>query len=105
MKAYAADLNFGAAAVDAGLSGSGTDAGGLISSLMSGVMTIAALLLLMYLLWGGIEWITSGGDTSKVQKARDRMTQAVIGMVVISSATAIFLLVQTFLGIEILTFN
>lgn len=34
-------------------------------------------------LWGAIEWITAGGDSGKVGKARDKITQAIIGLVIL----------------------
>lgn len=82
-----------------------TGFGLFLGRVFSGLMIIAALLLLLYLIWGGVEWITSGGDSGKVQKARDRMTQAIIGILVLSSTVAIFTLVQRFLGISVLTFR
>lgn len=77
----------------------------LIGQWLQIAIVIAALVLLLYLIWGGIEWITSGGDKGKVEKARNRITQAVIGVIVLSASTAIFMLVQNFLGIDVLKFN
>lgn len=76
-----------------------------LGRVFSGIMILAALMLLVYLIWGAISWITSGGDSGQVQKARDRMTQAVIGMIVLAATLAIFNLVQRFLGISVLTFR
>ncbi len=63
------------------------------------IMVIASLLVLLYLIWGGIEWITSGGDSAKVQKARDKITQAVIGIIILSLTFALYSVVQNFLTI------
>ena len=46
-------------------------------------------MVLIYFLWGGIEWITAGGDTAKVQKARDRITQSIIGLVILVASFVI----------------
>lgn len=89
---------------DGAASSSDRGFGSLLSSIMSGVMVIAALLVLVYLIWGAIEWITSGGDSGKTQKAREKITQAVIGLIVLAATTAIFMLLQRFLGIEVLNF-
>lgn len=78
---------------------------GLIGSLLSVVMAIAAVLLLLMLVWGGLEWVASGGDKSKLENARSRIFQAVIGMLVLAAATAIFALVQQILGICVLNFG
>lgn len=74
--------------------------GVVINGVLSFVMVIAALLVLMYLIWGGIEWITSGGDKGKTESARNKITAAVIGLIVLAAAYAIFLLVIRFLGFE-----
>lgn len=55
------------------------------------LITVGGLLTLVFFLWGAIEWITAGGDSAKVGKARDRITQAVIGL---------FLLVTSFVLVE-----
>lgn len=76
-----------------------------VSSLLSGIMVLAILMVFLYLVWGAIEWITSGGDSSKTSKARDKMTQAVIGLIVLSASTALLMLIQRFLGIRVIEFN
>ncbi len=69
-----------------------------LGSLMSAVMMISGVLVLFYLLWGGIEWITSGGDKGKTEAARNKITAAVIGLIVLASSTAIIMVLQQFLG-------
>ena len=109
-------LEHGKEAVDRGLTGAmGSSSGGgydpndtgfgrFIGRLLTGILVIAAILLLIYLIWGAIEWITAGGDKSKIEKARDKITQSIIGVIVLASVLAIFSAVQRFLGIEVLTF-
>lgn len=79
--------------------------GSLLGGLMGGIMIIAAIAVLIYLLWGGLEWITSGGDKGKTEAARNKITQAVIGLIVLAATTAIFMLLQNFLGICVLSFG
>lgn len=106
-------LDFGGTAVEKELPGTtGTDPldpvgsfGTWLGSLISITMTVAAILVLLYLLWGGLEWISAGGDSGKIQKARERITQAVIGIIVLSASTAIFIIVQRFLGICVIDFG
>lgn len=74
------------------------DFGKLINGVLSFVMVIAALLVFMYLIWGGIEWITSGGDKGKTESARNKITSAVIGLVVVAASYAILTLALNFLG-------
>lgn len=79
--------------------------GNLIGTLFSGVMTTAAMLTFLYLLWGAVEWITSGGDKQKVESARNKITQAIVGLIVLAATTALFMLLQQFLDICVLNFN
>ncbi|MCC6711005.1 MAG: hypothetical protein IT416_01495 [Candidatus Pacebacteria bacterium] len=77
----------------------------LLGGLMGGIMVIAAVMVLIFLLWGAIEWITSGGDKGKTEAARNKITQAIIGLIVLAATTAIFMLLQNFLGICVLSFD
>lgn len=70
----------------------------LFNKLLQFVLALAALLVFFYLIWGGIEWITSGGDKGKTEKARDKITAAVIGLIVLAASWAILMLILTFLG-------
>lgn len=74
-------------------------------NILTVAMTLAAILVLAFLIWGGIEWITSAGDKSKAESARNRITSAIVGLVILAAATAIFLVVEQFLGIDVLTFT
>lgn len=82
-----------------------TSLGDLISGVLSIVMLIAGILVLLYLIWGAIQWITSGGDKGKLESARNRITQAVIGLIVLGATIAVFTLVQAFMGITIFKFT
>lgn len=78
--------------------GFATTFGGLMNGIISFVMVIAAVLVFFYLIWGGIEWITSGGDKGKTESARSKITSAVIGLIVIASSYAVLTLALNFLG-------
>lgn len=55
----------------------------------NGLISIGALMVLIFFIWGAIEWIGSGGDKGKVENARNRITQAVIGLIVLVGSYAI----------------
>lgn len=99
---YATAINFQDTATNDTLAGSETTFAEWLARIFGGILGVAALLVLIYLLWGAISWITSNGDSAKVQKARDQITQAIIGLIVLAASTAIFMLVQNALGIEVL---
>lgn len=78
--------------------GFATDFGALLNSVLTIVMVIAALLVFFYLILGGIEWITSGGEKGKTEAARNKITAAVVGIIILAASYAIFSLVLRFLG-------
>jgi hypothetical protein len=78
--------------------GYATDFGKLLNFLLQIVMVIAVLLVFLYLILGGIEWITSGGEKSKTEAARNKITSAVIGLIILAASYAILTLLLKFLG-------
>ena len=78
------------------------DLGQLISALVGTLLIVAALLAFMYLILGGIQWITSGGDKAGMEAARNKITHAIVGLIIVGAAWAIMILVQNFLGVQII---
>ena len=50
----------------------------------------ASLILLFYLLYGAFDWISSGGEKEKINKAQTKITNAVIGYIAIFVMLAVF---------------
>ena len=78
----------------AGYSDVSTDVGGVISGGVQWMFTIASILLLFYLLWGGLDWLTAGGDKGKVESAIGKIRNAIIGIIVVASSWAIYSVVM-----------
>lgn len=53
------------------------------------VIGLTGLIFLVLTVYAGIMWMTSAGDTKRVQKAKDILVASVIGAVVIASAYVI----------------
>lgn len=73
--------------------------GGLITGFIGFLIVLAFIASLLYFLWGGLQWITSGGAPEAVEQARSRMIQALIGLILVVMAWAIMGVVQAFFGI------
>ncbi|MDA1316738.1 MAG: hypothetical protein O3B87_01790 [bacterium] len=58
-------------------------------------LIVAGFMVLIYLLLGAIDWITSNGEEEKLKAARLKMTNAVIGIIIVVAALGIFLVVTT----------
>ncbi|MCL5675948.1 MAG: pilin [Patescibacteria group bacterium] len=78
-----------------------TNLGVFISSAFGAGMILAAIACLLYLLWGGADWIISGGDKTAIENARNKITHAIVGLAIVVAIWALFGLVQYFLGINI----
>jgi len=74
-----------------------------IANFMSLFMAIGMLATFLYLVYGGIMWITAGGDAKRTEAAGKQITNALIGMLLVAAGWAFIQIVGTFLGINILT--
>jgi hypothetical protein len=63
----------------------------------------AALVFLIQFAIGGISWIGAGGDPKNLDSARNRLTNAVIGLVIVVAAFGVTTIVTAALGINIFT--
>lgn len=78
-----------------------TCVGPLISNAISVAFIVAAIATFVYLVIGGIEWLTSGGDKTNIEKARNRITAALVGLTIVAASYAIYMLVLNFFGIDL----
>lgn len=67
------------------------------------ILVVAFVLAFIFLLIGGIRWITAGGDEKGVASARNMITAALIGLVVVLVAYALIRLVEIFFNVNIIT--
>ncbi len=77
----------------------------LISTLLSLSITVAGIILFANFVLASIEWISAGGDSGKIDKAKARLTQSVVGLIILISAVALFMLVADVLGFNFFTFT
>lgn len=47
------------------------------------IVGIAGLAAFTMLVWGGVQWLTSAGNPSKITSAKDRLTSALLGLLII----------------------
>jgi hypothetical protein len=86
------------------LSSANSTFGDYVGTILQAVMVIGLLMVLVFLVWGATEWITAGGESGKVDKARQKITGAIMGMLALAATIALFTLVQNLLGIKVLRF-
>ena len=74
-----------------------------VLSTIIGVMTVIAFIwFVIQFFLGAVGIVFSGGDKGKVTESRTKMTNSLIGLVVVIAAVALIQLVGTVLGIDIL---
>lgn len=67
------------------------------------LIVIGALAVLLNFVTGALNWITAGGEQAKVQKARQQIENAVIGMVILAFSFVIITYVLKLFGIDLVT--
>jgi preprotein translocase subunit SecG len=72
----------------------------LVTNLINIAFIIAVLLAFFFLISAGFDWITSGGDRGKVEGARGKIVNVVIGIVIVAASYAILTLALQLLGYE-----
>ncbi|PIS08906.1 hypothetical protein COT75_04440 [Candidatus Beckwithbacteria bacterium CG10_big_fil_rev_8_21_14_0_10_34_10] len=77
----------------------------LIVRLWKTIVVLGGLALLVFLIWGAIDWIMSEGDQEKLKSARLKITHAMAGMAILAASYAIIALFKNFFGFDILNFE
>ena len=77
------------------------DLGQVLGFVVTIAFVIAVLIALFFLLWGGIKWITSGGDKGGVEAARNQIIAAVIGLIIVFLSFFILNLVLGLFGLSL----
>ena len=79
------------------------DLGALIGQVLVLIIILSSILLFIYLVIGGLQWLTSGGDKMAAQAARDKITAALTGLVIVLAAFALVRILEAAFGIRVLS--
>lgn len=77
-----------AAAADSGLK-SGLTLPELIGRMIAVMLGLIGIIFIIYIIWAGIMYMTAAGDDTKVKKAKQMISQSVIGIIIMVGAYAI----------------
>ncbi|OGD56039.1 hypothetical protein A2V71_03990 [Candidatus Berkelbacteria bacterium RBG_13_40_8] len=75
-----------------------TDLTTVIRNVLSWVLLLGGAIAVIYLVYGGILYITAGGDAEKATKGRTAIVNAIIGIIIIALAYVIVQFVGNALG-------
>jgi hypothetical protein len=74
--------------------------GSLISIILPYIFIGAGLALLVFLIIGGFQFLTSAGDPKSMEAGKARITQALIGFIIIFVSYWLVQIIAKILGIE-----
>jgi len=68
----------------------GGDLEDLITKIVNVILVVVGIITVLYLIYGGITYVTAGGDAEKAGKGRTTITNAIIGIIIIAASLAIY---------------
>ena len=78
-----------------------TNVGALVTNIIIILTSFAGALAFIFIIIGGIKFVTAAGDEKKMQSATQTLTYAIIGLIVTALAFVILQVVQKFLGANV----
>ena len=82
-----------------------TNVGGLIGNMLPYIFGAAGLALLVYLVLGGLQIMTSQGDPKAMQAAQAKITNAIIGFIIVIFAYVIVQIFGRVFGLQLTLFS
>lgn len=79
-----------------------TDIGRLVANLYVTLVIVSGIATFIYFVIGGFQYITSSGDKTAVEAARNKITHSLIGLAIVVGAYAFTFIIQGVFGVSIL---
>lgn len=76
--------------------------GGIISRLLPFAIIVAGLFFFVKLIVAGFSYLTSAGDSAKIQSATKNLTNAGLGLLIVLTAYFLAQILEVVLGVKIL---
>ena len=73
----------------------------LLSAIFTSAVVLAVILVFFMLVQGGYGYLMAGGDKAKVEEARTRMSNALIGLTIVAASFVTITLIGRFFGVDI----
>ncbi|OGD83758.1 hypothetical protein A2572_00880 [Candidatus Collierbacteria bacterium RIFOXYD1_FULL_40_9] len=75
--------------------------GHLVSNIAAAGFIVAGVITFLFLVWGGVDYLTSGGDKTKIENSQKRISSAIIGLAIIASSWAVYQIILVFFGVDV----
>lgn len=56
----------------------------IVGNIIGIFFAVGGIGVIIYFVWGTVDWILSGGDKEKISSARKKMTHAIVGLILLS---------------------
>lgn len=76
----------------------------IFSQILGIIARLAGLAVFVMLIIGGWQYITSGGEKQAAQKARNTLTYAILGLVLLIASWFILRFIKVFTGVDVTNF-
>jgi hypothetical protein len=78
-----------------------TNFGTVVTNVVVFIIVVAVIVALIYLLYGGMKWIMSRGDKTEVESARNHITAAIVGLIIVFLALFIISILLALFGLNV----
>jgi hypothetical protein len=66
------------------------------------IIFVGGLIVIVFLIQGAIDWIGSGGEKGKVEKAREKITNSIVGMIILLGSFLLISFIGSAIGYDLL---
>jgi arginine exporter protein ArgO len=86
-----------------GTGDAGNAAATVFANIWRAIVVMAGIAFIIYFAWGALSWLTSGGDKARVEEAREKISNATIGLILVAASVAITTTIGLLFNIDFLT--
>ncbi len=86
---FAQDSGLNASSAKAGYEDRNTTVEQYIANIINIILSLLGVIFLAFTIYGGLIWMTAQGNEERVKKARELITESVIGVIIVLAAYAI----------------
>lgn len=77
----------------------------LFTKVVSSLIALSGIVLFIFIVIGGVKYITSGGDPKATESAQKTITYAISGLALLILSYMILVLIKTMTGVDVQNFT
>ncbi len=74
--------------------------GDIVSKILPYILTLSGFLLFIFLTSAGLDYMLASGDPKKMEAAKEKLTAAIIGFIIVFTAFWIFQIINYIFGLK-----